>query len=94
MDFFNESLKGGLPKKDALHYIYPPSRTSYRQKGENNRVPVNHVFERRFQQLFWARTPEECLDFLVDYFWGGRIEILENYLDKRRSKTTITKNYG
>jgi hypothetical protein len=37
----------------------------------------------KYHSLFSNRTPEDILDFLVNYFWAGKMEFVENYVKKR-----------
>lgn len=60
------------------HHIIPSSRGGSNDKS--NKVRINMDLHQRYHSLFSNRTPEEVLDFLVEYFWGGDISFVQEYL--------------
>ena len=64
------------------HHIIPRSRGG-KNKGT---VEIKMHLHQKYHTLFANRTPEEIIDFLVNYFWGGRGEYVKNYL---RGKTHL-----
>jgi hypothetical protein len=78
--FFREQK--ALPK-DSTHHIIPSSRiSSDRAEKSKNKVKVNDSLHKKFHALMLNRTPEECLRFLVNYFWGGNLDFVRNFLRK------------
>ena len=65
------------------HHVVPISRGG--NKNGKNKVVINVDLHRKYHDLFVNRTPEEVLDFLVVYFWGGDISFVEDYLMKEAS---------
>jgi hypothetical protein len=66
---------------DSEHHIRPWSRSS--DDRQENKVKVNEKLHEKFHSLFINRTPEEVIEFLLDYFFGGRVQILINVLKKK-----------
>lgn len=74
--------KQGYGPKDSRHHIIPSSR------GGREIVWVNSGLHEKYHALFADRTPEEVVKFLVDYFFGGRYDVLENVLKEESSWKT------
>lgn len=72
-----------LPQ-DTEHHIRPWSRSQ--DDRWENKVKVNENLHQKFHALFINRTPEEVIEFLLDYFFGGRTQILRNVLKRREAK--------
>ncbi|MGM0629037.1 MAG: hypothetical protein ACQESA_01280 [Patescibacteria group bacterium] len=68
-------------RKDSFQFIVPLSRGG--KEETQNVVNVNFSLRQKYYRLFGSHTPQEVLDFLVSYFWGGRMLFLENYLSLR-----------
>ncbi|MGM0629016.1 MAG: hypothetical protein ACQESA_01160 [Patescibacteria group bacterium] len=67
--------------KDDRHHIIPNSIVAKELNTlGRNKVSVNSFFHKRFHILFLNRSPEEILDLLVNYFWGGKMSFIENFL--------------
>lgn len=62
------------------HHIIPKSRKVVKLK--KNIVFVDKQKHRDYHRLFHNKTPVEIMDYLVNYFWGGRYEFLDEV--KRR----------
>jgi hypothetical protein len=48
-----------------------------------NIVWVKKYLHEKYHSLLEDKTPHEILDFLVNYFWGGRLELIRTYLERR-----------
>ncbi len=67
--------------RDSEHHIVPSSRASVKMRHLSfNKVRINRKFHNRFHMLFLNRVPEEILDLLVYYFWGGKIVYVKKFL--------------
>jgi len=75
--------KGDL--KLTKHHIIPTSRKGSK-KDQKNIAMVKQHLHRKYHTLFTNKTPEEILDYLVNYYWGGRREFILNYLIERYVK--------
>ena len=67
--------------KSDGHHVIPSSRGG--SNSNENKVRVNIDLHQRYHILFSNRTPEEILDFLVEYFWGGDTSYVQEYLLSR-----------
>ena len=71
--------------KDELicnsHHIIPRSRGG--SENPSNKVIINTKLHKIYHRLFSNKTPTEIIDFLVNYFWGGKISIVEDYLEMK-----------
>jgi hypothetical protein len=65
----------------SAHHITPSSRKGNGCK--TNIAYVNECLHEKYHALFMNRVPDEILDFLVNYFWGGRLELIRTYLERR-----------
>jgi hypothetical protein len=63
------------------HHIIPKSRK--RVKSKDNIVFIDKIKHSDYHRLFHNRTPVEIIDYLVNYFWGGKEEFLIQYLERR-----------
>lgn len=81
--------------KNSRHHVIPKSRTSRkRARNEENIVFVNQDLHEKFHALMMNRTPEECVEFLLDYFWQSDVSILIKVLKERGGyKMTGAKKY-
>jgi len=73
------------------HHIRPTSKG-----GSTNGDNVSWIGKKlhdKYHSLFSNRTPEEIIDFLVNYFWKGKIEYVEKYLLKKGGVMKETKRY-
>lgn len=66
--------------KKTKHHIIPSSRNGS-DNGDNIAL-VGQKLHDKYHSLFANRTPEEIVDFLVNYFWKGKVGFVENYLEK------------
>jgi len=66
--------------KITEHHIIPRSRGG---KEKRNLVKVPNWEHNHYHQLFENKLPTEILDYLVNTFWGGRTEYLEQYLKQK-----------
>jgi len=64
--------------KTSNHHIIPRVRGG--SDGEENVVSVNQDLHNKYHNLFQSRTPDEILEFLVNYFWGGNYAYLQTFL--------------
>ena len=65
------------------HHVYPESRFPERRNDPTNIVDVNVDAHNKYHWLFRNRTPEEILEYLVRYFWGGYIPTNLNTLQTK-----------
>jgi hypothetical protein len=77
LDYFDFQLNSC---KSDEHHIIPSSRGGTNDKLNKTRVNID--LHQRYHCLFSNRTPEEILEFLVEYFWGGDISFVQEYLMK------------
>jgi len=63
------------------HHIIPQSRNKNLADEPKNIVIVSEKEHNAYHQLFENKTPLEILDYLVNTFWGGNKNFIENYLD-------------
>lgn len=73
-EFFNQLAK----PRTSKHHICPYSRCA--DNSEENTVYVSQELHDKYHALFGNRTPDEILDFLVNYFWKGNDACLKLYL--------------
>lgn len=64
----------------SIHHIFPQSKYRFLL---NNIVELNHLDHKNYHKFFGNKDPYEILDYLVVNFWGGKLEIIENYITKR-----------
>lgn len=69
------------------HHIIPRSRFP-KKKGLDPNHPDNIVeikthLHRKYHTLFSNKTPEEIIDFLVNYFWKGQRCHVEDWMKKQ-----------
>jgi len=84
-EFLAKFLNQVSSKKDSKHHIVPTSRGG--NGNSENVVKINERLHELYHNLFLNRTPEEIIEFLVDYFWGGDEGFVFNFLEeKERSK--------
>ena len=68
------------------HHIVPKSR--HGANGPANIARIKYKPHDLYHQLFRNKTPEEIMEYLVNYFWKGQWEwvtIAQNQHNKRRS---------
>ena len=65
--------KGAAKRRRNQHHIFCQQRIPELRQASRNIVDVNVVQHDRYHWLFSNRTPEEIIDYLVRYFWGGYI---------------------
>jgi hypothetical protein len=70
-----------LMEKGSRHHIRPSSRGG--NGCQDNIAWVNEDLHQRFHSLFHNRLPEECIEFLVEYFFNGNYDILEKVLREK-----------
>lgn len=63
------------------HHIIPRSRNG--TNDADNISMVKRHLHRKYHGLFKNKTPCEILDFIVNYFWNGRREFVEDYLKSK-----------
>ena len=73
--------KGKKPNRKSRHHIIPKSRKHV--KSKDNVVFIDRTKHSDYHRLFSNRTPVEIIDYLVNYFWGGKEEFLIQYLERR-----------
>jgi len=70
--------------RKSKHHIWPVS-----VGGSDNGDNISWVGQKlhdKYHALFNNKNPYQILDFLVNYFWKGKIHYVENYLEERRRK--------
>ena len=53
------------------HHIFPKSRFPQLKNENWNLIEINKYDHVKYHWLFQNRSPEEIIDWLVNYFWGG-----------------------
>lgn len=70
-------------KNISHHHVIPRSRIKQgKQEPINNLAIVTHYEHDKYHQLFSNRTPVEILHYLVETFWNGKVEYLNEYLEE------------
>lgn len=70
-----------MDENPSRHHIVPRSKRGS-NNGDNIAI-VGQAMHDKYHSLFDNRTPDEILDFLVNYFWRGKVEFVQDYLKKR-----------
>jgi len=65
--------KGAAKYRRNQHHIFCQQRFPELRNEPWNIVDVNVIQHDRYHWLFKNRTPEEIIDYLVNYFWGGYV---------------------
>jgi len=68
--------------KKTKHHVLPQSRFPDLADKESNIVMVSEREHDSYHRLFENKLPIEILDYLVNTFWGGNKNFVENYLDE------------
>lgn len=68
-------------QKKTKHHVLPQSRRPDLAEEESNIVLVSVKEHDLYHQLFQNKLPIEIIDYLVEHFWGGNKNFVENYLD-------------
>ena len=79
-------------KETGVHHIFSQSTFPYLKFAKWNQVKVPTNIHSAFHALFTNRSPKECLAYLVNIFWGGHIEFLEEFVEEykdQKSKEVI-----
>ncbi|MFP4539778.1 MAG: hypothetical protein ACLFNN_02460 [Candidatus Paceibacterota bacterium] len=71
-------------RRNSFLFVVPLIRGG--GKEETNVVKINYSLRCKYRQIFKSRTPQEVLDFLVNYFWAGKIYFINNYFDLKGIK--------
>ena len=58
-----------MDNTNAKHHICPRSKGG---QGKRNIAVVNKTQHDRYHTLFGNKRPDEIIDYLVTYFWGGQ----------------------
>ena len=69
-----KSRRNGASHRNT-HHIFPRSRNPELKNAKWNQISIDRRQHDLYHQLFGNRTPQEIMDFLTEYFWGGRLEI-------------------
>ena len=72
--------RGCISKYKNKHHIFPSSRYPELKLSRDNIVRVPYNEHERYHVLFTNRNPYECLYYLVETFWGGRIGYIKDFL--------------
>ena len=67
------TAKNAAKLRRNQHHIFCQQRYPELRKASRNIVDVNVIQHDRYHWLFKNRTPEEIIDYLIHYFWGGYI---------------------
>ena len=73
--------KKNAKQKKNWHHIFPKSRCPQWKHRDWNQVNIDRKMHDLYHQLFENRTPQEVLNFLTEYFWGGHIVVSEVITD-------------
>jgi hypothetical protein len=66
-------MRGKHRRYKNRHHPIPISRLNGGKLIET--VLIDMELHRRFHSLFGNRTPQEILEFLNNYFWGGQFKL-------------------
>lgn len=69
----NHRARNAAKHRRNQHHIYCQQRFPELRRASRNIVDVNVIKHDRYHWLFQNRTPEEIIDYLINYFWGGYI---------------------
>lgn len=72
----------GVEKGENLHHIIPKSRCTCKDDG--NLVVIGKVDHAKLHGLFGNLLPDEIITILVDFYWNGQWEHVENALEAHR----------
>ena len=65
----------------SRHHILPVSNGG--QKNDRNNITViNKRKHDQFHALFSNRKPDQCIKYLVEYFWGGNWSFINEAMAK------------
>ena len=79
-------------KETDKHHLFPKSRYFHLRDKKSNQVMLPKNIHDNFHKLFTNRNPYECLAFLVNVIWGGRIQFVEEFLrmyNRQKEKEVI-----
>lgn len=68
-------------RKRSTHHVFPRSRCKMLGVDSNavwNKIVVNAKQHELYHELFFNMTPREILDYLLDNFWNGMIDVPDN----------------
>ena len=71
-------------RKQTRHHILPRSKGG--TNDPSNIAMVKQGLHRKYHELFNNRTPEEILEFLENYFWGGNTDFIANYFWREKNE--------
>ncbi len=80
------------PKKKHkdIHHIIPKSIAPELADEDSNKVVIDEELHRRYHLVFENMHPHEVLDFLVNYFWNGKVVFLHTYLKALRDSEELS----
>ena len=67
--------RGKAPRTTNRFHIYPRRRFPKLKAKPENVTIVDIRKHEAYHELFGLRTPEEVIEYLNRYFWGGRFEV-------------------
>jgi broad specificity phosphatase PhoE len=62
-----------VKNRTNVHHIFPKSKMPQLRNAEWNKVVIDQRLHELYHQLFENRTPQEIIEYLNEYFWGGQI---------------------
>lgn len=74
-----------LERKEAgknRHHIIPRSKKG-KDFGDNIAI-IDVIKHEKYHHLFSNRTPDEIINYLIDYFWNGQTQWVFEAIAKRR----------
>ena len=71
------------------HHILPSSKNG--SNDDENIAIINIEKHRRYHMLFTNRTPDEIVNYLIDYFWNGQTKWVFEAIAKREEEKCIIK---
>lgn len=80
----------GNGRKEKHHIVPTSRRKNGTQENGDNISWIGKKLHQKYHSLFANRVPEEIIDFLVNYFWKGKVGFVENYLKKYHGKEVIS----
>ena len=77
--------------KITKHHIVPSSKGG--TNDSDNIAYIKQGLHSKYHDLFVNRTPEEILEFLENYFWGGNTDFIADYFWKEPGESSHTQQF-
>ena len=79
--------RNGKLQKNSRHHIWPSSRSG--KSDSDNIAIIDDEKHHRYHTLFINMTPPEIIHYIVNYFWNGKWEYVEQALQDHYFKGVI-----